>query len=302
MSAIKTKIQQTIKTMGSSIPYASGGAKFAPYGAVNDQERRADSPLEVVKGTRRGRKRWKVRHPLHELRLKQRLTLEELADQTDLSPSYLSRLENGNRRLNADIMQKLATALSCHPGELLPYNASLPSEVAAVRTYTQIEETSHQPINPDLPLYSPSYDNGLYTLNFNQPNDWMLRSSELFNVHKAFALKVPDDSMLPRFCAGERLLAHPAKPLSPQCSCVVVMDNQYALIGKFVGWRSSQEGQGGPVEVKEDDLLVLETFNTTRLSEQHLLKIDAQQKQDNILIPRRKISNLCRIIGMMEAA
>ena len=67
------------------------------------------------------RKRKTSQHPLRDLRLKSSFTLEELAELTEMSPSYLSRLESGTRRLNADILQRLSIALSCNPAELLPY-------------------------------------------------------------------------------------------------------------------------------------------------------------------------------------
>lgn len=56
---------------------------------------------------------------LRTLRLQRGFTLEELASLADLCPSYISRLENGTRRLNADILQKLAHGLRCSVADLV---------------------------------------------------------------------------------------------------------------------------------------------------------------------------------------
>lgn len=47
------------------------------------------------------------------------MTLEKLAELTDLSVSYLSRLESGKRNLSTKIMPKIAGALGVKPAELI---------------------------------------------------------------------------------------------------------------------------------------------------------------------------------------
>ena len=53
------------------------------------------------------------------LRKRSGYTLESLADVTNISISYLSRLESGARRLNTDLIRRLSHAFSCDPAELL---------------------------------------------------------------------------------------------------------------------------------------------------------------------------------------
>ncbi len=61
----------------------------------------------------------RVRRRLRELRLRQGLTLEEVASVAQLDVSTLSRLESGKRRLALDHLPRLAAALSVSTDDLL---------------------------------------------------------------------------------------------------------------------------------------------------------------------------------------
>lgn len=65
------------------------------------------------------RKRRRLKSGLRDQRLKRGLSLVELARLTGLTASYLSRLENGSRRLNSDIIKTISEALRCKPADLL---------------------------------------------------------------------------------------------------------------------------------------------------------------------------------------
>lgn len=56
---------------------------------------------------------------LRTLRKTKGFTLEHLSQLAAISPSYLSRLEAGDRRLNTDLIQKLSSVLHCPPAQLL---------------------------------------------------------------------------------------------------------------------------------------------------------------------------------------
>lgn len=59
-------------------------------------------------------------------RLRQHLTLRQLADRTQLSVSYISRMESGNTPLSPRVLEKLSRVLECDPEQLskssLPYH------------------------------------------------------------------------------------------------------------------------------------------------------------------------------------
>ena len=64
-----------------------------------------------------------MKNDLRMQRQKAGFTLDELAARTKMHKSILSRIENGIRRLKADELPRLASALGCAPQDLIPYNA-----------------------------------------------------------------------------------------------------------------------------------------------------------------------------------
>lgn len=60
-----------------------------------------------------------LKNRIHELRKARGLTVEELAAQADMSPSYVSLMASGARNISVSNMKKLALALGCSPLDLL---------------------------------------------------------------------------------------------------------------------------------------------------------------------------------------
>ncbi len=60
-----------------------------------------------------------LKNRFHELRKARGLTVEELAAQADMSPSYVSLMASGARNISVSNMKKLALALQCSPLDLL---------------------------------------------------------------------------------------------------------------------------------------------------------------------------------------
>ena len=56
---------------------------------------------------------------IQEFRKARNLSADELADRTELSPSYISLMERGKRNVSLKNLQKLANALQCSPQELI---------------------------------------------------------------------------------------------------------------------------------------------------------------------------------------
>ena len=196
------------------------------------------------------RKRRRSRHPLRDLRLKRGFTLEALANLTELSPSYLSRLESGTRRLNADILQKLAETLSCHPGELLQndahvraFNPSMVHFSESEPSYEQSQGFSGPRLNaPDLPLYHlQSLSDKACTLELDSPSEWVHRPHQLVGIPGAISFQVPSASLFARYQPGNYIFAHPTRPLSQGCSVLLVTHDNRAYIGELVGWSSHND-------------------------------------------------------------
>ena len=62
---------------------------------------------------------------VREWRHRRGLSIEELARRSRTSPSQISKLERGERRLTLDWMSRLAKALSCRREDLLPNDAEV---------------------------------------------------------------------------------------------------------------------------------------------------------------------------------
>lgn len=65
--------------------------------------------------------------PLKQWRLKRGLSLVSLAAEVGVDATYLSRLERSERRLNSELIQKIAVVLECPPGALLGSEPASPN-------------------------------------------------------------------------------------------------------------------------------------------------------------------------------
>lgn len=230
------------------------------------------------------------------LRRARSLTLEALSELTGISPSYLSRLESGGRRLNTDLLERLSAVLGCQPGDLLNNGGSTSAGAAfmgqsrtraAGRADSAPIEVSHltgeadlRLPQKDLPVYTVSTSLGVFPgattqasmVDFSTPADWTLRPPQLLGIPKAFALYVGDEGYAPRYMSGDILLVHPSRPLLPRCSVVVLTKDERALVRQFHGWAQNtillscfdtrEEAEGMHATPKEDLKAVYKIIGT----------------------------------------
>ncbi|MGB1229761.1 MAG: helix-turn-helix domain-containing protein [Holosporaceae bacterium] len=177
------------------------------------------------------------------LRRTRGFTLEGLSKLTGISPSYLSRLEAGARRLNTDLMKKLSPVLKCEPADLLGSTlAPLPSlsrkaekkRMALVSGGKGAASLKAETAR-DLPIYTLA-SNDKTMIDFKTAADWVVRPYQLHNIDKAFGLCVADNALVPRFQPGDTLFLHPSKPLSVGCGVLVIDLNEQAHLRTFCGW------------------------------------------------------------------
>ena len=238
-------------------------------------------PAQNLKNKVALRKRKKSKHPLREFRIKRGFTLEELAELTRLSPSYLSRLESGTRRLNADVLHRLALVLSCHPGDLLihdSHSARFISQSTSVN-----EQTSIAMVPQDLPLYAMRAENNIFMIDFEHTTEWLPRPPELLGVPGSFAFAVTSETLGQRYRKNDHVLVHPNKSLSPGCSILVVTRNDQALVGQFVNWKNENN-------TIADTLII-------RLTE----RIGGEDCVKEVSLSKNTIKATYRIIGIIEA-
>jgi len=234
---------------------------------------------------------------LKALRRDRGLTLELLSQLADVSPSYLSRLENGTRRLNTDIIDRLSAALGCDPSELLNICAPSPrvgqsmapsgrmarggggSDVYGLRGDGQSEAPAFK---RDFPVFTISTDLGAFpsaqarpsVVDFSTPADWVVRPHGFAGVQKAFGLYVVDEGYAPRYMSGETLYVHPSKALMHRCSVFVLLQTGQVFVRQFHGWSEK----------------------SLRLS--HL---NAHPSEENIVdIPKEDLKAVHKIVGCFE--
>lgn len=80
----------------------------------------------------------RVRARLRHLRFERQLSVRALAGRAGLSPSMLSRLERGHRRLTLEHVERLAAALGVAPPALLGSDPARPDPATDGRTWTPI--------------------------------------------------------------------------------------------------------------------------------------------------------------------
>lgn len=213
-------------------------------------------PFDIPPRNRRGRKsQSRAYHPLKSIRLRHNMTLEELSHVTGLSPSYLSRLESGSRRLNVDTMEKLSAALSCPPEAFLASKsktwreydkmfstAPAPTSYSSPTTKTKkmdsakiLEKEFQAQSPPKIPFYQTKNN----IINLSIPTAMITCPAPLEEIPGAFSLTMPNNTMSPRYRKGDRLIVQPGKLLTPECCVVVIMQTSEVIVGEFVGWRAT---------------------------------------------------------------
>jgi transcriptional regulator with XRE-family HTH domain len=258
--------------------------------------------VQIPSRSRRGRKSSrKSSHPLRDIRLSQGMTLEELSDMSKLSPSYLSRLESGTRRLNVDTIDRLSKALQCNPSDLL---------VTGVR-WEQIQAGGHstphstalglseksKPLGSTkkLPIYNVSTAGA--KINFSTQNDFATCPPALVDVPSGYALRFTDNAMSPRFRKGDLIFAHPGSPLNPSSSIVIITTDQHVIVGEFLAWRLTSH-------VKHF-FKIPDVINTTKAQEQYALELKRynpqfSQQTENITLHPQSIISVARIVDIDE--
>lgn len=281
--------------------------------AENVYQNTSGITLEMLQRSHRGRKsNRKSSHPLRDIRLSRGLTLEELAEIASLSPSYLSRLESGTRRLNVDTIEKISAALQCNPGDLLvtgdkwiqTQTGTYPSENAQISVEGRHNPYSSHPTPGILKLsiYSLSANND--KIDFSSPIGFIACPPDLMGAPGGFALKIANNIMAPRYRTGDLVLIHPGRPLSAGSTAVVITTDQELIIGEFIAWRPASEvkeffkGKGELSNTNTKDQYALELKQRQATGPEPAMQ--GYQQSRNIVVHPQHISSVARIVGTVE--
>lgn len=175
------------------------------------------------------------------LRRSKGFTLEGLAEVTGISPSYISRLECGARRLNTDLLKKLSSALECAPEDLIRGTLTSVTSQPPRTRIPRTEIRSHDTRN--IPVYTVT--TGIGTLNQNAPAPqgletpagWEACPTQLLDTDNAFGLMVADNGYAPKYNTGDILYVDPNKPLTEHCPVLVLSNNNQTALKCFVRWQ-----------------------------------------------------------------
>ena len=199
------------------------------------------------------------------LRRSQGLTLEALSEITGISPSYLSRLECGARRLNTDLMEKLSSVLNCAPSDLLKKTFSSTQGRCEHSDFKALQGREANTQERDLPIYSISTcistldDQGSKeSANLSSPVEWHARPTPLVNTN-AFGLLVSDAGYAPKYNTGDIVYVHPHKPFMPGCTLFIALNDDSVFLRTFCNWN-------------KESIIVRPLGNTDPAANQEILK------------------------------
>lgn len=212
-----------------------------------------------------------MKNRIRELRLRQDLTLQRLADRIGTTPQQIHRLERGVRRLSTEWMERVASGLGVHPTELIANEADLAMRAGDGSGVRVRELPAYGAI--DLPVYGTAVG-GSDTLLFNdgEVTERLARPALLAGAVQAYAVYMTGDSMEPRYRALELLYVNPARPVTAGCYTVVQKANGEALVKRF--------------KSRDDHAVVLEQLNP----------------DSEIRIPAEEVTAIHRIVGSVEHA
>lgn len=170
------------------------------------------------------------------MRKKNGYTLETLSKVTNISISYLSRLESGSRRLNSDLVRRLSHAFGCDPTELMQEvendrSATSPADYSvrgrANGLLRQFRMTQRNEPMKDVPVYclsKESTDEGdRIVLLRTAPVDWRYRPVELVG-RDVFAIK-SGSHFAPHFSSTAIIYLSAGKDLAPENIVIIAPEH-----------------------------------------------------------------------------
>ena len=216
----------------------------------------------------------RIAHNLKAIRRARGLTLEDLAAQTNLSLSYLSRLESGNRKINLDILVTLSKSLQCEVTDLIYGNMSnlisfvelgklLSGNYYSVSSndisfevskrgrkktqvyidHSRLASQSVKPSSKDVPLYRRKSakpgevsEEGIY--DFSGTHEYIYRPQDLMEMNDVFAIAISDNDFSPRYYSGDILIAYPSKTPIYKTPVFLIMKDNSVVPGFFKDWVS----------------------------------------------------------------
>lgn len=247
------------------------------FSYAENNESEATAPI-VREKVGRKRKDAPMTH-LKYLRKKSGYTLETLSEITNISISYLSRLESGSRRLNTDLIRRLSHAFSCSPAELLQ-EVMHDSSVITPVDFNKARRGEGLALNRDIPLneiVAEGEGSANLCIRPVSPAEWKPCPAELADNESIIAIKAKN-AFRPNFSESSTLYLDPNAALSPE-STVVILKGSEALLKKV--WSIT------PTSLQLCDLSEVEHMKAGKTG--NLMEVD-----------RRSLNGLYKVVGYSD--
>lgn len=192
---------------------------------------------------------------LRDLRKKKGYTLYDLSKLSGLSPSYISRLEASARRLNTEILSKLALALGCKESDFFTDDVNK----------VEFENDETIGFKKNLPVYRvisegvDVSDNPHSVIMFSSPMEHTFRPPRLSSSDTGFAIYGINNVNAPRYKAGDMLFFDVSDGYKKDDTVMIVDSNGYIFIGAIVSvenavWSLKTYGADSVKEFAEDSV------------------------------------------------
>lgn len=165
-----------------------------------------------------------------------KLNDQQVSKAAGLSPGYISDIFRKQVRPMRANLEKVAYILECSADFLLGHTdeiEALPNQVTAPRPRPEAAPDVDE--EPPVPLFfsgMPDVD-GSFVVE-KRARKMICRVPPVIGVEDAYALVVPDDSMAPRYIAGETVYVNPSRPVGSGGYAVVRFAENRALIRRIV--------------------------------------------------------------------
>jgi len=173
------------------------------------------------------------------------MTLEALAQEMGVSRSQVHKLERGERRLTVEWIMRLSKVLDCRPQDLLPRdeqdtvaNQNLVQNGQAGQNGHNGEASedyaAHAYSVMDLPVYGAT-DTFTSSVHKGAYGDMTARPAVLQGASKAFAIYMADETMVPRYYAGEMLYVKPQVPVTVNAYALIELKSGRSFVAQITG-------------------------------------------------------------------
>lgn len=171
---------------------------------------------------------------IRKLRQEKGYSLQQVAELSGTTKSQIDKLEKGERRLTLEWLERLAKAYDTDVASLIqPQPAKMLMEPGT--GYGAPPTAYSQEVSDQLPVLGVIHPLRPGLRFMDTTNGFLPRPSFLLGAPGAFCVHMPDDSMAPKYAAGDVLFVNPGLPVRHNHHVLVVFKDAEAVVRQFLG-------------------------------------------------------------------